>query len=141
MADFTDESGRMSPYLPHSRELVTDTATGRVGEFQAVLENVYWMRPIGGGIEYTADPRTVRPATYEEVLTAKVALANRRSRQGRGEALQPPAPVNGCAECEQLAAARRASREAYDRSAVTDANVLMRRHLDAAHATAAESNA
>lgn len=141
MADFTEESGRACPYLPRPRELVTDTATGRVGEFQAVLENVYWMRPIGGGIEYTADPRTVRPATQEEVLTAKVALANRRSRQGRGETLAPPAPVSGCDECEQLAAARRASRDAYDRSAVTDANVLMRRHLSASHAFPAESNA
>lgn len=41
---------------------------------------------------------------------------------------RPPVPVVGCATCAELAACREASCTTFDRSAETDANVLMRRH-------------
>ncbi|WP_416974479.1 hypothetical protein [Streptomyces sp. 4F14] len=42
-------------------------------------------------------------------------------------------PVPGCADCLSLGTARRNARSTYDHSAVTDANVLLRRHLAEAH--------
>ena len=44
-----------------------------------------------------------------------------------------PQPVEGCETCTQLVNQRNASKEAGDISAVTDVNVLMRRHLGRAH--------
>ncbi|WP_435613174.1 hypothetical protein [Streptomyces sp. bgisy159] len=41
---------------------------------------------------------------------------------------RPPQPVPGCATCAELLVLREAARAAYDRSAETDANVLLRRH-------------
>jgi hypothetical protein len=46
---------------------------------------------------------------------------------------RPPAPVPGCAACEELAARRDKARAAFDASAVTDANVLLRRHQREVH--------
>lgn len=42
--------------------------------------------------------------------------------------LAEPAPVDGCGRCAELAAGRTAARAAGDLSAVSDANVLIRRH-------------
>jgi hypothetical protein len=50
-----------------------------------------------------------------------------------GEADRPPAPVPGCAACEELAARRDEARAAFDRSAETDANVLLRQHQAREH--------
>ncbi|WP_416970512.1 hypothetical protein [Streptomyces sp. 4F14] len=47
--------------------------------------------------------------------------------------LPEPSPVPGCAECLSLGTARRNARSTHDYSAVTDANVLLRRHLAEAH--------
>jgi anti-sigma regulatory factor (Ser/Thr protein kinase) len=44
-----------------------------------------------------------------------------------------PAPVDGCSACAGLVEARAAARTAHDRSAASDANVLLRRHLAEAH--------
>ena len=41
---------------------------------------------------------------------------------------RPPVPVADCAPCAELADRRVAARAEFDRSAETDANVLMRRH-------------
>jgi hypothetical protein len=44
-----------------------------------------------------------------------------------------PQPHPGCPECRSLARARSAARASADRSAVSDANVLLRLHQEAAH--------
>jgi len=41
-----------------------------------------------------------------------------------------PTPVEGCAGCAELAKVRDWARQSNDRTTVTDANVLMRRHPD-----------
>ncbi|MCP9944119.1 hypothetical protein LUX12_03865 [Streptomyces somaliensis] len=42
----------------------------------------------------------------------------------------PPVPVEGCRDCAELAALRGRARERGDLSAVSDCNVLLRRHRD-----------
>ncbi|MDT9685720.1 hypothetical protein RND61_27175 [Streptomyces sp. TRM76323] len=56
------------------------------------------------------DPRPVEPPVWPE---------------------REPAPVAGCARCAGLAASRARARDRGDMSAVTDCNVLLRRHRDA----------
>lgn len=46
---------------------------------------------------------------------------------------RPPRPVPGCATCLKLGRLREAARAAYDRSAETDANVLLRQHQRQEH--------
>ncbi|MGW1715817.1 DUF7848 domain-containing protein [Streptomyces sp. NPDC002156] len=46
---------------------------------------------------------------------------------------RPPVPVADCATCAELAECRAAARAVFDRSAETDANVLMRQHQRQAH--------
>ncbi|MET8983283.1 hypothetical protein ABZX85_47740 [Streptomyces sp. NPDC004539] len=47
--------------------------------------------------------------------------------------LPEPSPVPGCGQRLSHVTARRNARPTYDHSAVTDANVLLRRHLAEAH--------
>ncbi|AFU62243.1 hypothetical protein TG1_48 [Streptomyces phage TG1] len=47
--------------------------------------------------------------------------------------LPEPEPVNGCAGCAGWAAARITARKAHDYTAVSDANVRLRRHLALRH--------
>ncbi|MBW8737744.1 MAG: hypothetical protein JF621_11635 [Streptomyces turgidiscabies] len=51
------------------------------------------------------------------------------------EEYRPPTPTDGCAACGELAAHRSAVRAAFDYSAVSDANVLLKAHLLDAHRT------
>lgn len=44
-----------------------------------------------------------------------------------------PTPVAGCVTCDQLARQRAAAVRANDRSAVSDANVLLRKHAARQH--------
>ncbi|MGW0825036.1 DUF7848 domain-containing protein [Streptomyces sp. NPDC002845] len=46
---------------------------------------------------------------------------------------RPPAPVPGCETCAGFAARRERARALYDRSAETDANVLLRHHQRREH--------
>lgn len=59
------------------------------------------------------------------------------ARGQQGSTLPPfqrePAPVPGCSECLGLANRRQNARSVSDHSAVTDANVCLRRHLKAQH--------
>ncbi|MFB7503472.1 hypothetical protein [Streptomyces broussonetiae] len=41
---------------------------------------------------------------------------------------RPPRPLPDCATCRKLGKLREAAQVAYDRSAETDANVLLRQH-------------
>ncbi|MFJ4769865.1 hypothetical protein ACIP88_12205 [Streptomyces uncialis] len=59
--------------------LVIDTAGRRIGRFEDSLGSRCFLRPLGGGREWTVDPDHVRQATEAEILAAKVAAANARS--------------------------------------------------------------
>ncbi|MFI1356974.1 hypothetical protein ACH4TV_25845 [Streptomyces sp. NPDC020898] len=45
----------------------------------------------------------------------------------------PPVPVDNCGTCAELAECRETARSVFDRSAETDANVLMRQHQRREH--------
>ncbi|MYT32741.1 MULTISPECIES: hypothetical protein [unclassified Streptomyces] len=45
----------------------------------------------------------------------------------------PPQPQAGCARCADLDERRTKARRQYDRSAESDGNVMLRRHLREAH--------
>jgi hypothetical protein len=114
--------------------LVYDPATRKVGEYQDRTGPDGMLRPVGGGREWQADPARIRVATLEERLRAGVRAANDRSSQGlSADPNRPPAPVPGCAVCEELAVRRDKARAAFDGSAVTDANVLLRQHQRKEH--------
>ncbi|MFF0437190.1 hypothetical protein ACFYU9_33825 [Streptomyces sp. NPDC004327] len=109
-----------------------------VGEFRGLAGPYAMLRPLGGGREWQADPAHLRPATQDERLSAGIRAVNERARAAAVAFLDvevpaPPVPVPGCAECDGLADRRRAARLAYDFSAETDANVLLRRHLAEEH--------
>ncbi|WP_052434106.1 hypothetical protein [Streptacidiphilus melanogenes] len=61
-----------------------DCEAGRVGVFQGKTphDGRYWLRPVGGGVEWDARLADLYPADREEELRAKVEAANRRSRRG-----------------------------------------------------------
>ncbi|MEU0400498.1 hypothetical protein ABZ318_09610 [Streptomyces sp. NPDC006197] len=112
---------------------VYDQVAGVVGEFKGAAGPYVMLRPVGGGREWQADPADLRPATPAERLSAGVRAANERARAGAAEPVpdlsRPPEPVPHCVACALLVRDRRAARERFDHSAVTDADVLLRRHL------------
>ncbi|MGW7277009.1 hypothetical protein ACWGIV_01595 [Streptomyces sp. NPDC054844] len=68
-------------------QLAYDTRRER-GVVMDHLEGYVWLRPQGGGVEWTAKPGEVEPAAsvadggvLEGVLRARVAVANSRSRR------------------------------------------------------------
>ncbi|MEU6523221.1 hypothetical protein ABZ892_10320 [Streptomyces sp. NPDC046924] len=50
------------------------------------------LRPLSGGREWDASPERVRPLTSEELLRARLAETNARSRTGLGAGNLPSAP-------------------------------------------------
>lgn len=74
---------------PESRELpavgtvMVDTVRDRVGEFQGESRGRFYLRPVGGGIEWDVSPEYVREPTQGERLSAGVAAVNDRARQRR----------------------------------------------------------
>ncbi|POX44751.1 hypothetical protein [Streptomyces sp. Ru72] len=112
--------------------LVYDPGTHKVGEYQTRSGPYAMLRPVGGGREWQADPAALRPATQRERLSAGVRAANERARTA-DDTSRPPLPVRGCATCEELAGLREAALAVHDRSAETDANVLLRQHQRTEH--------
>ncbi|SOD85566.1 hypothetical protein [Streptomyces sp. Ag109_G2-15] len=117
--------------------LLYDPATDRVGEYQDRSGPYAMLRPVGGGREWQADPDALRPATDRERLHAGVRAANDRTAALPSAPLdvvsRPPRPVPGCPACLQLGERREAARAVFDRSAETDANVLLRQHQGQEH--------
>ncbi|MFD8063500.1 hypothetical protein ACFXA0_29180 [Streptomyces cyaneofuscatus] len=69
------------PELLSPGALLVDMSRGdRVGEFRGVAGPRWSLRPVGGGIEWEAEPRHVRPALLIEQLRARTARLNARSR-------------------------------------------------------------
>jgi len=119
--------------------LVHDPQARKVGEYRGKAGPYAMLRPLGGGREWQADPALIRAATPEERLSAEVRAVNHRSgnvtatgHQG-DEVSRPPVPVPDCAACGDLAVQRDDARTRCDGTDETDANVLLRRHLRAAH--------
>ncbi|MET9295021.1 hypothetical protein [Streptomyces sp. NPDC003077] len=63
--------------------LAFDTARHRVGHVMDRLGTRIQLRPLGGGVEWDAQPEDVRPATALEELTARLAARDARSRGRR----------------------------------------------------------
>ncbi|MEW1904211.1 hypothetical protein [Streptomyces sp. NPDC086147] len=129
----------MESHGPERGALVYDQVARVVGEFRGKAGPYAMLRPVGGGREWQADPADLRPATPAERLSAGVRAANDRARAGAEatapvpDLSHPPRPVPHCVACALLVRERREARERFDRSAETDANVLMRRHLARDH--------
>ncbi|MFB8773327.1 hypothetical protein [Streptomyces broussonetiae] len=64
-------------------EVVRDLVRDRVGVVMGREGPYLQLRPLGGGVEWDADPARTEPLTATEVLQARVAEANARSRRGR----------------------------------------------------------
>lgn len=130
----TTKSGPLEP-----GSLLYDPATNKVGEYRDRAGPYVMLRPVGGGLEWEADPRTLRPATDRERLGASVRAVNHRSGTlpslppPLDETSRPPHPVPGCAACAELAERRETARARDDRSAESDANVLLRQHRRREH--------
>ncbi|MBD2834705.1 hypothetical protein ID871_28300 [Streptomyces pratensis] len=63
---------------------VHDGDSGRVGLVMGHEGPYLQLRPLGGGREWDADPARLRPLGPAELLSARVAEANARSRTGLG---------------------------------------------------------
>ncbi|MEU1124817.1 hypothetical protein ABZ371_14905, partial [Streptomyces sp. NPDC005899] len=68
--------------LPGVGIAVYDEGSGRVGLVTGHEGPCYRLRPLGGGPEWDADASRVRPAGAAELLSARVAEVNARSRAG-----------------------------------------------------------
>lgn len=67
---------------PEPGTVVVDEQQGRIGEVMDAVGRYLQLRPLGGGLEWDADPEHVRPATPDERLRAAVSAVNARSRRG-----------------------------------------------------------
>lgn len=52
----------------------------RVGRVMDVRVQTVYLRPVGGGKEWTAKPEELVPASTSDLLSPRVAEANKRSR-------------------------------------------------------------
>ncbi|MDT0321152.1 MULTISPECIES: hypothetical protein [unclassified Streptomyces] len=60
---------------------VHDTRRDRVGVVMGRVGPCYQLRPLSGGREWDAAPEDIRPMTPAEVLHARLAEVNARSRK------------------------------------------------------------
>ncbi|MFE2373763.1 hypothetical protein [Streptomyces sp. NPDC059398] len=85
----TGEPGQEAS-LPRPGTAVRDIASHRVGIVMGQEGPWLQLRPLGGGREWDADPARVRPVGPAELLQARVAEANARSRSPLGAVPEPP---------------------------------------------------
>ncbi|TDC77833.1 hypothetical protein E1283_06435 [Streptomyces hainanensis] len=64
---------------PEVGAMARDSTADRVGRVMAYECGLVWLRPLGGGREWTAPLERVRPVGLGESLSPLVAEANRRS--------------------------------------------------------------
>ncbi len=69
---------------PARGTFVMDERSSRPGEVMDVVSGRVYLRPPGGGTEWSALPIHLRPMDPHEDLSARVAIENARSRTGRG---------------------------------------------------------
>ncbi|MEU3252882.1 hypothetical protein [Streptomyces sp. NPDC006997] len=65
---------------PRLGDTVRDIEADRIGKVMGFVGPHVQLRPIGGGIEWDADPGNLRPVSPSEALSAGVSEANARSR-------------------------------------------------------------
>ncbi|BDD73685.1 MULTISPECIES: hypothetical protein [Streptomyces violaceoruber group] len=127
---------RTEPATYEPGTVLYDTAAAKVGEYRGRSGARVLLRPLGGGREWEAEPPVLRPATDRERLGASLRAANDRTLAtppAPAELERPPLPVPDCEACAWLAERRETARAAFDHSAVTDANVLLRQHQRKEH--------
>lgn len=73
----------MTAWTPAIGETVRDTATNLVGEFRGQQLGRCFLRPLGGGKEWSTKPTSLRPISQTEVLSARVGELNRQHRRGQ----------------------------------------------------------
>lgn len=73
-----------APPSPSPGTAVRDTVRDRVGVVMGREGPYLQLRPLSGGREWDAAPGHVRPLTPEELLRARLAETNARSRTGLG---------------------------------------------------------
>jgi hypothetical protein len=76
--------------VPPPGTAVRDTVRDRVGVVMGHEGPYLQLRPLSGGREWDADPDRVRPLTAAELLRARLAETNARSRTGLG--VKQPGP-------------------------------------------------
>ncbi|MFE1250158.1 hypothetical protein [Streptomyces sp. NPDC058735] len=69
--------------MPGVGTAVRDTVRDRVGRVMGHQGPCLQVRPLGGGREWDADPRDVRPLSQDELLSPLLVEVNARSRKGR----------------------------------------------------------
>ncbi|WP_063786319.1 hypothetical protein [Streptomyces acidiscabies] len=52
---------RRRPSAPAVGTILVDDQ-GRIGEFRALEDGLWWLRPVKGGTEWTVEPGTAEPA-------------------------------------------------------------------------------
>lgn len=92
---------------------VVDTRNGAFAQVMGRIGPRVQVRRPGGGREWEVPPTALRLATYEECRAAD--------------------PADRCEDCERIRRHRRAAESRGDKSAMTDAAVLMGRHQREAH--------
>ena len=87
----TDSSrpGRGPGPAPAVGDAVHDSARDRVGVVMGRVGPCFQLRPLGGGREWDARPDRIRALSSTELLSARVATANARSRGSLGLS-EPP---------------------------------------------------
>ncbi len=73
----TEATAPAEHWRPAFREIVIDNHSQKPAECMGREDDVWWLRPVGGGIEWPAE--SVRQATSDEVLQAKLSVRNRMS--------------------------------------------------------------
>jgi len=67
---------------PAIGETVRDTGSDRIGIVMDHQGTYVQLRPLGGGREWDADPAHVKPISQSELLSARLAEVNARSKKG-----------------------------------------------------------
>lgn len=62
-------------------DVVVEESDARVGEVRGLDGAYVWLRPLGGGSAWRADPGHLRRATPAERLRAQVSAVNAHSRR------------------------------------------------------------
>lgn len=71
----------MNPAKPALGSTVRDGRTGVLGRVMGHEGPYVQLRPLAGGREWDVDPARVEPVDATELLSARVAVANERSRK------------------------------------------------------------
>jgi hypothetical protein len=95
-------TGAPSP-APAVGTAVRDTARDRIGTVMGHEGPYLQLRPLSGGREWDADAGRVQLLTPAELLSARVAETNARSRTDLGISGPPGAPRTGCGWLEERA--------------------------------------